>query len=149
MTATADRLLTAAHIVRTAATRADKEHRGLDWTETMADTVGGNAGLYAVVMSPALGVALADWLESEALFLQAIPPMVDLFNFSAKLRTGTDATLRLGYREDGEIAMVGESTEAALTVANVIIATAEYANEAFTDRKAEPDPATAGMEPLL
>ena len=69
----------------------------------------------------AVHLALADWLDGEALVIDGIEPFAELINATYGLGSGGEAFIRFGRTESGEIAMNADTTGLALAVARAYL----------------------------
>lgn len=64
--------------------------------------------------------AVADWLDSEAIIMGEMEPFAVYINAVVKQATGIETYISFGRKPDGGIAMHGDTSPAALTVAELI-----------------------------
>ncbi|MDM8086328.1 hypothetical protein QUV83_16255 [Cellulomonas cellasea] len=76
---------------------------------------------HIALWSPPVALAVADWLDGEAVVIDGMGPFVNLLNAAITNQSGPIGTLTLGRTEDGEIKMHAESTPAALRLADLIL----------------------------
>lgn len=71
---------------------------------------------------PAVALAVASWLESEAALLDALEPIVEVWNAAIETTSGVTDAIRLGTTKDGAPAMQLDSTASAAHLATTILA---------------------------
>jgi len=72
---------------------------------------------------PAVALAVADWLDAEAVVLGERQPFLDLINAAVEHNSGIKTTLSFGKQEDGSPAMQFDTSPAALAAARTYLGT--------------------------
>lgn len=66
-------------------------------------------------------LAIADWLDAEAVVLGELGPFAEVINATVTHATGTETFLRFGKDEHGNPKMWGDTSQAAVKVAALLL----------------------------
>lgn len=87
---------------------------------------------HIIGMQPAVALTVADWLDAEAATRGQMEPFADLINAAISRKGGPESFIRFGRNKDGEVAMVTDTLNAALTVARTYLGQPDAAPDALT-----------------
>jgi hypothetical protein len=76
---------------------------------------------YIASWHPVVALAVADWLDGEAVVLGETEPFVEMVNAVVTHGSGVETLLQLGRNADGSIAMHADTSQAALAVARAYL----------------------------
>lgn len=92
-----------------------------EWAQDMEGYLGGDWGDHAASWHPVVALAVADWLSSEAATRGEMEPFAELLNATISQPSGVEAFIRFGRNDDGSIAFVTDTFDAALAVARAYL----------------------------
>lgn len=92
-----------------------------EWAEDMNGYLGDAWGEHAASWHPVVALAVADWLSSEAATRGEMEPFAEVINATITQASGVESFIRFGRHEDGSLAFVTDTFDAALAVARAYL----------------------------